>query len=152
MNSGLPILLPLFGNSNSLSVWASNSIQQSNPEPLIDSGELFSIVKRRQKIKEELCHFFDFEKQDLVFDFLFENKKIRDSILEITNLITQSIKIKEKPILSILDEEGINTLFFTIKTSQDWKEISVFKDQFYDNLIAKGTDIFDYVNINVIPV
>ncbi|MDP4183634.1 MAG: hypothetical protein Q8862_00550 [Bacteroidota bacterium] len=116
------------------------------------AGLINSFEKEKMTIPEELSHYYEFEDQNKVVNFLMSNYCILKLLPLISERIKSDLDKKAKLTLEMLDEgENWKTLFINIYTSQSWEKADAFIDEILEYLFKIGPAVSSSINFEILP-
>lgn len=120
---------------------------------VFNAGYIFSIELKREKIRKDLEHLFDFASQTKEVDFISSNYDMYELLPSIGEFFQKELSCGSQLSLELLEEENNwKTLFINIPINEDsdWSIINKIIDSFYDNMFALYPTVMDKLNIDLV--
>lgn len=120
---------------------------------ILDAGYLSSIELKREKIRKEYTHLFDFTNRTKEVDFISTNSDLNGVLPSIGEFFKKEISDGSIMSLELMEEENDwKTLFINISIEEDadWSRINHIIDSFYDNMFDLFPTVMEKLNIDLV--
>lgn len=127
--------------------------EDAEPVSILDSGYLSSIELKREKIRKEYAHLFEFTNRTKEVDFISMNHDLNKILPSIGDFFKKQISSGYMMSLELMEEENHwKTLFINIpiKDNADWSRINHIVDSFYDNMFDLFPSVMEKLNIDLV--
>jgi hypothetical protein len=120
---------------------------------ILDAGYLSSIELKREKIRKEYSHLFNFTNHNIEVDFISTNHDLHKILPSIGEFFKKEVSDGSMMSLELMEEENNwKTLFINIPIQEDadWSRINHIVDSFYDNMFDLFPSVMEKLNIDLV--
>jgi hypothetical protein len=113
----------------------------------LDFGFLYSIELSRNEIKKKLLEYFEFDEDNVMFDFLESNNDVLQVLPHLARFILTHVSGVKKLTVSLLNESASwKTLFINIYSNASWEETNKISEEIFTFLDESRPTVFNKIN------